>query len=271
MIEARDIARRIDAFYEGQQDKTRFHMGASGLGEECDRKMWLGFRWVMRENFPGRVLRLFERGQNEEAQIVKWLRGIGVSMHSTEEDQVFIDLGCHVGGSIDGIGNYEGQEFIVEMKTHSKKSFEDLKKKGVKASKYMHYVQMQTYMHGTGTGLALYFSVCKDNDEIYTEWVEFDPECAEKYIERGQRIATQDELPPPISDDPTWWKCRFCNFHGFCHGDDIVEKKSCRTCAHASSLEDGTWYCEKHHGDIQEKFQLEGCKQFELHDHLIKE
>ena len=264
------IARRIDASYEGKDRGIRFHMGASGLGERCERKIWMTFRWAKQEEFPGRILRLFERGQNEEAQIVKWLRGIGFKMTKTEEDQMFIDLGCHVGGSIDGIGDYEGEQYVVEMKTHSKKSFEKLIKEKVKESKFMHYVQMQTYMYGTGIMKALYFAVCKDDDRIYTEVVEFDPEVAEKYIERGQRLATQDELPPPISNDPSWWECKFCHLHEFCHGDEVMEGKHCRTCAHATALDDGTWYCESHHGVIERQWQIDGCKRFELHDHLRK-
>ena len=69
------IAAAIDAAHEAKRashsEVFRPHMGASTLGEKCDRKLWLGFRWAVRENFPGRILRVFRRGQNEEATVVE--------------------------------------------------------------------------------------------------------------------------------------------------------------------------------------------------------
>lgn len=267
-----NIEKQIDEWYEqNPRDKQRFHFGCSLAGHPCERYLWLIFRWAKDENFPGRILRLFERGQNEEAIVVRNLKRIGYEIHHAEDDQLFVDLGAHVGGSIDGIIKLEGgQEAILEIKTHGKKSFEKLLSEGVRKSKPQHYAQMQCYMYARSAGRALYFSVCKDDDRIYTEWVDLDAEEAENIIERAQRVATQDELPAPISDNPSWWECKFCTLKGFCHGEDKIEKKHCRTCAYASALEDGTWFCEKHHGPIQNQFQIEGCKSWELHDHLVK-
>ena len=39
-----------------------------------------------------------------------------------------------------------------------------------------------------------------------------------KAVDRGRRLATQDEIPPPISTDPTWFECKWCSAHDFCHG-----------------------------------------------------
>jgi CRISPR/Cas system-associated exonuclease Cas4 (RecB family) len=265
-----DIQNKIDKWYEDyRDDQPRYHMGASLIGHPCERYLWLIFRWAKDEKFPGRVLRLFERGQNEEDIVTRNLNRIGLKVENCGEDQLFVDLGSHVGGSIDGILPEENA--ILEIKTHALKSFESLLKEGVAVSKPQHMVQMQSYMSAMGLPKALYLGVCKNDDRIYTEWADFDAELAEKAIDRAQRIATQDELPPPISTNPSWWECKFCTMRGFCHGEDKVERKHCRTCAHSSALEDGTWFCEYHKGPIDKKYQAEGCKSFEMHDHLEKD
>lgn len=265
------IEDKIDRWFEEDRKNksTRYHMGASGIGDKCERKIWLQFRWAKDEDFPGRVLRLFERGQEEESKVVRNLERIGFKVENTEDDQYFVDLGSHVGGSLDGIIT-EGlsERAVLEIKTHSKKSFDDLKKHGVRISKPLHAAQMSTYCYATGINIALYYAVCKDDDRIYTELFHLDVEEAERIIERAKRIATQDEMPVPLSTNPSWYECRFCNFHGFCHGDEKIEAKSCRTCGYSTAMEDGTWFCEKHSGPIENEWQGKGCKGFEIHDHL---
>lgn len=271
------ISNSIDKWFEDNvNDGKRFHMGASLIGEKCERKLWMIFRFCKDEEFPGRILRLFERGQDEELKVVRNLERIGCTLEHTGEDQYRVNLGSHVSGSLDGIitSGLQGapkSKHILEIKTHSKKSFDSLVKDGVLKSKPLHYVQMQTYMYGTGIDRALYYAVCKDDDRIYTERFELDVETAEYAIERAQRIATQDELPPPITTNKTWWECKFCNFNGFCHQDEEITNKNCRTCAYSTAKEDSTWFCEKHESTIPEENQVEGCEKYEKHYHLVKD
>ncbi len=97
------IAALIDAAHEAKAEAPRGHLGASLLGHHCDRWLWLNFRWAVIEKFPGRILRVFRRGQNEEAQIVSDLRAIGIDIRDTQGAQSRVDFGAHVGGSLDGI------------------------------------------------------------------------------------------------------------------------------------------------------------------------
>ena len=62
------IANLIDKKAEEGQEAPRAHLGASLLGHPCDRYLWLMFRWAVIEKFDGRILRLFQRGQREEAE-----------------------------------------------------------------------------------------------------------------------------------------------------------------------------------------------------------
>jgi len=224
--------------------------------------------------FPGRILRLFRRGQLEEATIVSDLRAIGMDVR-TSRQQERVDFGAHVSGSIDAIIEYGVPDaprtrHVAEFKTHSKKSFDDLEKNGVEKSKPEHFVQMQLYMHGTKIDRALYVAVCKDDDRIYTERLRYDQEVAEKYIARGRRIALSDRMPEPISTDPSWYQCKFCDAHKFCHETKTTENVNCRTCAHSTAKENSTWRCERHDGDdIPVEFQRAGCESHVLHPDLV--
>ena len=266
----------IDAYHEERNGPPRGHMGCSMLGHHCDRWLWLSFRWAVREEFPGRVLRLFRRGHNEEKTIISDLRNVGVDIRDTFNGrQRKVDFGAHVSGSIDGIiekGLPEAPRtrHIAEFKTHSKKSFDDLVKNGVEKSKPTHYVQMQVYMHGTDIKRAVYVAVCKDDDRMHVERIEYNKDVALKYIERGRRIALDERMPPPISTDPTWYQCKFCAAHSFCHEKKPTKFANCRTCAHSTPMADSTWRCERHEADgIPEDFQHEGCDDHVIHPDLV--
>src|SRR6188472_1125091 len=62
------------------EDWRRNHLGASIIGHDCDRYLWLSFRWALNPQHEGRLLRLFSRGDREEAWIVQDLRDAGFSV-----------------------------------------------------------------------------------------------------------------------------------------------------------------------------------------------
>ena len=263
----------IDKTHENRAQKPRPHMGASMLGHPCDRWLWLSFRWAVQPIFPGRILRLFRRGHQEEPNIINDLRSIGVMVQNLET-QTNVNFGSHVSGSVDaviegGVPEAMQKRHIGEFKTHSLKSFNDMEAKGVEKSKPEHFAQMQVYMHGTGIDRALYVAVCKDNDRIYTERVRYNKEIAEKLVERGKRIALSERMPPPISTDPSWYQCKFCAAHSFCHETQLTEHVNCRTCAHSTSKDDSTWHCERWNNGIALEYQYDGCESHTLHPDLV--
>lgn len=67
-------------------DDLRNHLGASIIGHDCKAYAWFVFRWVKKEIFEGRMLRLFDRGHLEEERIIKWLRAIGVKVWEVEPE-----------------------------------------------------------------------------------------------------------------------------------------------------------------------------------------
>ena len=266
-----DIGALIDRAHESTTQKPRPHLGCSGLGHHCDRWIWLSFRWAVMEKFPGRVLRLFRRGQLEEDQIIGDLKRVGIKIGG---DQTRVDFGCHVSGSVDGIiesgiPQAPNKRHVAEFKTHSLKSFKDLLKNGVEKSKPMHYAQMQLYMLGLEIDRALYVAVCKDDDSYYTERVRLDIDYAKKLVQKGHDLALEDRMPPPVSTDPSWYQCKFCAAHDLCHGSKLTKEVNCRTCAHSTAKKDSTFYCERWQDTIPYDAQITGCPAHTLHPDLV--
>lgn len=267
-----NLSSLIDKHHESRETgRGRHHLGCSVVGHPCDRWLWLSFRWAVIERFQGRILRLFRRGHNEEATIVADLRAIGISVR---DQQKRVDFGAHVGGSLDGIihsGVPEApkKRHIAEFKTHSKKSFDEVSRDGVEKAKPMHWAQMQAYMLGAGIDRALYVAVCKDDDRLYTERVRLNVEAAQQIVARGQRIALSDRMPEPVSADPSWYQCKFCPAHSFCHQTKLTKEVNCRTCAHSTPLSDSTWHCVRWDDVIPVDAQREGCTGHVLHPDLV--
>lgn len=258
-----------------QEDGMRAHLGASVIGRACDREIWCGFRWATYKRHAGRILRLFNRGHREEERFVAWLRDAGISIDpfdpKTGEQWRISAVNGHFGGSLDGIAwNVPGLEqfglnfttkILTEFKTHGDKSFKKLIAEGVKKSKPEHYSQMQTYMHHMRLPLALYMAINKNDDEIHAEFVVYDAASAAMALGRADHIIHSAFPPPRISNDPSWFACRFCDHKATCHLRAPMQV-NCRTCIFSSPVQGGQWYCEKWKDVIPLENQKKGCEQY---------
>jgi len=257
--------------YENDADSgNRPHLGASLIGHACERFLWMTFRWVDSKKFDGRMLRLFETGQREEARLVSNLRRIGVQVHDTSPDGSqwrVSDLGGHFGGSMDGaaFGLPEAPKswHVLEFKTHNDKSFKELASKGVRMAKPQHWAQMQTYMGMTGMSRAMYMAVNKNTDDVYSERIEFDLVEFAEIKARAERVIRAAEPPLRISEDPSWYVCKMCDFHSHCHGEEAPQV-NCRTCAHSTPElgGDALWSCGAAlpEAEISLDVQRKGCE-----------
>jgi hypothetical protein len=79
----------------------------------------------------------------------------------------------------------------------------------------------------------------RDTIAIFTKYNEKE---ALKLIDKAERIIFTDHAPSKISDNPSWYECKFCDFSDVCH-NNIIPKVTCRTCLHSTPEENGTWSC----------------------------
>jgi len=217
--------------------------------------------------------RLFDRGSIEEGRVISDLRRIGCEVHDVDQgtDEQFrvVFAGGHVGGSLDGavLGIPEAPKtwHVLEIKTHSLKSFRDVSRYGVQSSKPMHYAQMQIYMHGTGMDRALYVACNKDDDNLYTERVRLDKDFALSLIRKAELVVGATRPPSRIGECGSD-ECKYCPFSNLCHGNKagyvITCDVNCRNCIFAGPvMSNGRWKCTFKEKDISYDEQLVGCKQ----------
>ena len=256
----------IFAAYEADADTGfRPHLGASQIGKSCERALWYDFRWATPAQFRGRILRLFETGQLEEARLVKDLRRIGATVLEVDPEtgrQWRVEAhGGHFGGSLDGValGLPEAPKtwHVLEFKTHSLKSFRELVARGVAEAKPQHWAQMQIYMHLTRLTRAMYLAVCKDTDDLHVERVHADGDAAERLLAKAARVINAARPPARISEDPSWFECRFCDHRDLCHGD-AAAAMTCRSCLHATPVEGG-WTCARWNQGLGDQQQRAAC------------
>lgn len=304
------IDKIIDRARQLRPSEPRDHMGASKIGDACLRAIWYSFRWAYQVKHTGRLLRLFDRGHEEEHRFARYLREAGAEVQDYsqrlmyhdgsdsytlidwEDDSSyvwsecsdvsadplhieratargqgpkqwgFVDHGGHFAGSADGKIVWEKVlppgKGLLEEKTHSLKSFEDLVKKGVLSSKPTHYFQMQVYLHYLDLPWGLYIAVCKNDDQLYPEIVHRKEEIALQLVDRAKSLIFAVEAPKRYSTDPSWFQCRMCDYREICHYD-AKPQKNCRSCALARPQETGGWYCNKYHAPLPKDFIPKGC------------
>ncbi len=246
----------------GESQPKRGYLGGSEIGHHCERFLWYKFREAAKEEFPGRMYRLFERGQREEATFVEELKGIGCTVHEVGEDGKqfeVVDINGHFKGHADGVayGLPEAPKtwHLLEMKTSSTKEFKKVKDGGVEKVKPQHFSQMQVYMHLLGLTRALYIVACKETDELYSERIPYQKNVAKGLLERARRIIQSPDIPERPYPRSDYYLCSWCPAKDLCWGEGThavpINGLSCRQCCHATPVEDGQWRCEKGHATME--------------------
>lgn len=252
----------------------RPHLGASQIGKPCERALWLSFRWAKRATFPARILRVFARGHREEANLTALLEaaGIRVSTFDPATGKQYRLGGAHFSGSCDGMADGVPESprvrHIVEYKTTNAKGFAKLQADGVRKAQPVHFDQMQVYMRWAVLDRALYVSVCKDDDQLHIERIDYDESHAARLVAKAERIVYAERMPEPISADPTWFECRFCDYHDLCHVTKLTREVNCRTCCHSTPVASGGWQCARWQSDIPTDAQRTGCDSHVIHTDL---
>lgn len=259
----------VDAIYKyyemNNTDSFRDHLGASLIGEECERKLWYTFRWATKPKFDGRILRLFQTGFREEARIIDDLRAIGITIYDRDPEtgkQIQYGMfGNHFGGSVDAIGQGFPEApvawHVVEIKTSNARAFKVMQTKGVAVAKPLHYAQIQLYMSWSNLDRAMYLVVCKDTDEIYSERIHYDKDIAERLRVKAHNVIFSPEPLERIGTE-TDFRCKFCDHKPICHNKQFPEV-NCRTCAFSDAMSNGDWNCCRYNHKIEPLTQRNGC------------
>lgn len=260
-----DIMNAISWHAKDAADKEfpfRHHLGASLLGHSCERYLFYTYRWVQYPDHSSRILRIFDRGRDEEIRILNKLTQIGlvISRDDGHGEQIRAQgLPAHIGGSLDGVlhvpANYVatyGTIMPVEIKTHNHASWMKTFKRELRETHAQHYTQGNIYGWSWKTTHFMYVGLDKNTDELGIQICEVDDASAFLNVQRGKTIVyTQDSKL--VSKTFEKWRCKMCDFKDICTKNKPAPAKNCRSCINATPLEDGTWLCNKRF-DIIEKY-----------------
>jgi hypothetical protein len=264
------------------KEDARTHLGASIIGHDCKAYAWNTFRWLKQEDFSGQMLRLFNRGHEEEARFVRWLTLIGFEVRELdpETQKQFRISGSkgHFGGSLDSMMRAPERYnlpfdliFLGEFKTHNENSFTKLAGpktpgnrvrtggKGVQLSKPMHFRQCCSYGRVYGFKYGIYCAVNKDTDELYFEIVQISDNQADDLFRKADDIIFSQTQPMKIAQVATYTNCKYCNFKGICHLGEIPEK-NCRSCVNAFPVDNAEWNCHVYNVNIPIEVIKTGCQ-----------
>lgn len=246
---ASTVAAIYRAYEAANEQYDSLGISVGEIGNECDRALYYGLRWCSQpEEIDGRKLSIFRTGDRWEEVLVSDLERIGVEVFDQQDRIRLVD--GHVRGKCDGkaLGIPEAKKTIhlCEFKSSNDKNFKEIVKKGCKVAKPTHYGQCQIGMYAFGLTRCLYLVVNKNDDARYAERLELDTEWCIRQLARCERIIFNDEPPPRLSEDPEFFKCRFCRHHQVCH-EGAMPRVSCRTCIHSQPERggDGAWSCAR--------------------------
>ena len=265
------IINRVYAAIQKEKADTDLYLGRLGssfIGEECVRQIWLDWRGFAREQFEGRMLRLFETGHLQEERIVNDLRRAGFAVWDKREDgrqYEYTDTSGHFITKVDGVIKdvpESEKPHVLEVKTHNKNSFSGLVKKGVQESKPLHYSQVQISMALGGFTRALYVAVCKDDEQFYVERIKEDPIEQKKLQQKIIKLVDARLRPAGISDDGSSFGCKFCSMKAVCT-KEAEPLRHCRTCTMCTPGEEGKWVCELNRHTLTFDEQRAGCEHYE--------
>lgn len=253
----------------------RDYLGMSGAGD-CPRKLFFAYRGVQPKPFKATTLKNFASGHRAEPLIISRIRAVqgltvvdndpdtGEQFEVSDHDGNFLG---HLDFEILGLLQAPKTWHVGEAKETNEKKLAEFRrikqkvgeKNALKAWNINYYVQHQLYMKYRKRKrgwLVVASAGVRDWDSCRTD---YNKEDADYYVERARQIIYEPErIPDRISEDPSYFKCGWCDFKTVCHEGELPVR-NCRTCVYGKPATDNTWLCQKHEVLVSKNDQILGC------------
>ena len=273
------IIEKVDKWIASNNEGNRGHLGFSVIGDDDEHKQWMNFHWCLPNDFDGRMLRLFDLGNRIEDQVVENIRdskeatGVSIASHGKDGNQIRAStLGGHFAGSCDGwlrgvLPEPDQDEVILlEVKSANDKRWKELEKLGdYELWSETYRWQIHGYMGVFGLTKCMVIVVNKNNSQIYSQIIDYNPDIWEKALERAERIITSEEPPYQGRMSEKDWRLKGQSKAYI----DIYQRKrfpqsvNCRNCAFSKPLttsNGATWICKRTNKAIDLETQRASCE-----------
>lgn len=210
----------VDLWYESQR-KPRGYLGLSQAGHACGRYLNFCHSGEIGKQPEGRILRLFQLGNDLEDRIVSDLRACGFLISGQQREVVFtqdgVTLRGHIDGIIEGLIESPVTSHLLEIKSSSEKRFNELKKIGdYEKWSPVYGFQVQAYMLGLKLKRAACFVYNKNTSEMLMFRVKLRREETIEKLERIFEAITSPILPPRKCPRADWYEAKFCDYREIC-------------------------------------------------------
>ena len=264
----------LDAAMVASQDNTpRPYLGLSQIGDPCARKLWYSVRWASKRTIQASGLRAIQDGFGGEDVMASRLRMIpGITLDTvdpaTGKQWAVRSESGHIRGHLDGVISGLKEDSSVHVWEHkqvNEKKWKQLQKlvasdQGSALATWdeTYHAQAQCYMGYTNLDRHFLTVGSPGGRDYLTVFTRFDEHAFAGLIERGYTIMDATDPPQRLSEKPDYFACTWCEFNPVCHGKKPAVV-SCRTCCHATAVDDGKWHCKTWGDAIPEDTQRKGC------------
>ncbi|MBI2625220.1 MAG: PD-(D/E)XK nuclease family protein [Candidatus Nealsonbacteria bacterium] len=200
----------LDKFYlDRQRDREQQHFYITDAGK-CGRAIFFKFKNVPRAAMEPHILRMFDRGDYLQMQILNALFSTGVVRAS----EVVIPPQQLISGRADAIITLNNELYVVDFKSMNSMIFRTLEK-----AKEENINQLQLYLHyfKIPKGILLYIN--KDNLELKEFVIQYDPKLVKSLLEDLEVLKSKIDsnvVPDRLEDYPENWQCMYCQFKEIC-------------------------------------------------------
>lgn len=205
-------------------------IGAAAIGNECLRAIAYQYMRAPKKEPAGRMRRIWQRGHAAEDRIISWLRLAGYTVidRGANGQQIGFNIAENrIMGQIDGVVTAGPTPLpyplMLELKCINNRSWNDLAKKGLRTSKPVYYGQIHICMGYLDLRHCLFGAENADNEELFWEVFPYDQAEAQRMSDRGVdviRTVENGDLPPRIASNPSFFKCKWCDFAETCWSDE---------------------------------------------------
>ena len=206
------LLKKIQKHLSCIKDEPRPYIGASSIGNNCERAIWYGLNEPDNKEVSDRQRLTFKIGYYLEDMILTILTDSGLMFRRN------VELTCHefplFSGHVDGLIFNDG---VIEIKTAKDSSFNIFKRKGIRLWYPEYYDQVQSYLGMSRLKRCYFLVLNKDTSELCEQVVELDEERYKFLVAKAKRINEYSTPPRKINESASYFKCKICFYNKHCH------------------------------------------------------